>query len=46
VEGEVHLFGDDFHEVLYVGETTLIPASIQEVNVVPNGKSRLLEIYM
>jgi len=46
VEGEVHLFGDDFHEVLYAGETALIPASIQEVNVVPNGKSRLLEIYM
>ena len=46
VEGEVHLFGDDFHEVLYTGETALIPASIQEVNVVPNTKSRLLEIYV
>jgi len=46
VEGEVHLFGDDFHEVLYAGETALIPASVQEVNLVPNGKSRLLEVYV
>jgi mannose-6-phosphate isomerase len=46
VEGEVHLFGDDFHEVLYEGETALIPASIPEINLVPNAKSRLLEIYV
>jgi len=45
-EGEVHLFGDDFHEVLYAGETALIPASIPMVNFVPNTKSRLLEVYM
>jgi len=46
VEGEVHLFGDDFHEVLYAGETALIPASIPMVNLVPNTKSRLLEVYI
>ncbi|MCL1850116.1 MAG: class I mannose-6-phosphate isomerase [Bacteroidetes bacterium] len=46
VEGEVHLFGDDFHEVLYAGETALIPASIQEINLVPNAVTRLLEIYL
>ena len=46
VEGEVHLFGDDFHEVLYAGETALIPASIPEINIVPNTSSRLLELYM
>ena len=46
VEGEVHLFGDDFHEVLHAGETALIPAAIQEVNLVPNSKSQLLEVYV
>jgi mannose-6-phosphate isomerase len=46
VEGEVHLFGDDFHEVLYVGETALIPASILEINLVPNAESRMLEVYL
>jgi len=46
VEGEVHLFGDDFHEVLFAGGTALIPASIPTVNLVPNEKSRLLEVYM
>jgi len=45
VEGEVHLFGEDFHEVLYRGETTLVPACIAEINLVPNAISRLLEIY-
>jgi len=46
VEGEVHLFGEDFHEVLYAGESALIPAAISEIDLVPNTKSRLLEVYM
>jgi len=46
VEGEVHLFGEEFHEVLYEGETALIPASILAVDLVPNTKSLLLEIYV
>ena len=46
VEGEVHLFGDDFHEVLYVGETALVPAALPEINLVPNGKSQVIEIYL
>jgi mannose-6-phosphate isomerase len=46
VAGEVHLFGDNFHEVLTAGETALIPASILEVNLVPEGHSQLLEIYV
>ncbi|MCL2291291.1 MAG: class I mannose-6-phosphate isomerase [Bacteroidetes bacterium] len=46
VEGEVHLFGNNFHEVLLAGETTLIPAAIPEINLVPNSKSQLLEIYV
>ena len=45
-EGEAHLFGNDFHEVLYEGETALIPASIPEINLVPNGKANLLEVYV
>jgi len=46
VEGEVHLFGDNFHEPLFAGETVLIPSSIPEVNLVPKTKSILLEIYI
>jgi mannose-6-phosphate isomerase len=46
VEGEVHLFGEDFHEVLYAGETALIPASIPVIDLVPNGMSRVLEVYV
>jgi len=46
VEGEVHLFGDNFHEVLHVGETVLIPSAIPEINLVPDSKSQLLEIYV
>jgi len=46
VEGEVHLFGDGFHEVLYAGETALKPAIIQRIDLIPNVKSRLIEIYV
>ena len=46
VEGEVHLFGDDFHETLVAGETALIPAAVPEINLVPKMKSRLLEVYV
>ncbi len=46
VEGEVHYFGEDFHEVTYTGETILIPASINEMNVVPNGYGKVLEVYI
>jgi len=46
IEGEVHLFGEDFHEVLYAGETALIPASIPTIDLVPNAVSRVLEVYV
>jgi mannose-6-phosphate isomerase len=46
VEGEVHLFGDDFHEVLTTGETALVPAAIPDINLIPNKTSRVLEIFM
>lgn len=45
-QGEVHLFGNDFHEVIYEGETSLIPASIKDLDLIPNKKSSLLEIYI
>jgi mannose-6-phosphate isomerase len=46
VEGEVHLFGEDFHEVIYAGETTLVPAIVKEINLIPNATSKLLEVYL
>lgn len=46
IEGEVHLFGDDFHEVLIHGEIALIPAFIKKINLVPNIASQLLEVYV
>lgn len=45
-EGEVHLFTDDIHEVIYAGESILIPAILPDINLVPNKKSTLLEVYM
>ena len=42
IEGEVHLFNDDIHEVIYAGETILVPAILPEINLVPNGKSKVL----
>lgn len=46
VEGEVHIFGEEFHEVLGCGETILIPANIKELNLVPNPKGKVLEIFV
>jgi len=46
VEGEVHFFNENIHEVIYRGETCLIPAILPELTIVPNGKSKLLEIYL
>lgn len=45
-EGEVHFFTEDHHERIYAGETILIPASIIELDIVPNGKSKVIEIYL
>ena len=42
----IYLFNDDIHEVIYAGETILVPAILPEINLVPNGKSKVLEIYM
>lgn len=45
-EGEVHFFTEKNHERIYGGESILIPASITDLDIVPNGKSKVLEIYL
>ena len=45
-EGEVHFFTEDHHERIFAGESILIPASLSELDVVPNGKSKVIEIYL
>ena len=35
------------HEIsLRVGETTLLPAAVQEISIVPEGNAKLLETYV
>ena len=47
VEGSCTLYDNEKNEVsLKAGETVLMPASIQEVTIVPNGKVKLLETYV
>lgn len=45
-EGEVHFFTERDHEFIVAGESILIPAVITDVDIVPKGKSELLEIYI
>lgn len=45
-EGEVHFFTEKHHERIYAGESILIPASLNDLDIVPNGKSKVLEIYL
>ena len=45
-EGEVHFFTEEHHERIFAGESILIPASISDLDIVPNGKSKVLEIYL
>ena len=47
VEGSCTLYDNEKNEVSFkAGETVLMPASIQEVSIVPNGKVKLLETYV
>lgn len=47
VEGSCTLYDNEKNEVSFkAGETVLMPASIQEVTIVPNGKVKLLETYV
>lgn len=47
VEGSCTLYDNEKNEVSFkAGETVLMPASTQEVTIVPNGKVKLLETYV
>ena len=46
IEGHVHTFTDDEQFELRTGEVMLVPASTPELNLIPEGKSRLLEVYL
>ena len=46
IEGHVHAFTDDEQYELRTGEVMLVPACIPELNLIPEGKSRLLEVYL
>ena len=46
IEGHVHAFTDDEQFELRTGEVMLVPACISELNLIPEGKSRLLEVYL
>ena len=46
IEGHVHTFTDVEQFELHTGEVLLVPACISELNLIPEGKSRLLEVYL
>jgi mannose-6-phosphate isomerase len=46
IEGHVHAFTDDEQFELCTGEVMLVPACTPELNLIPEGKSRLLEVYL
>jgi len=45
LEGHLHLVGEDFNVHLETGDTVLVPAEIEEVQLIPEHQSKLLEIY-
>jgi mannose-6-phosphate isomerase len=47
LEGEVTIQTDDNEEYTFIkGETILLPAAIKNVLLIPNGQSKLLEVYL
>lgn len=46
IEGHVHCFTEDEQLELNTGEVMLVPACTPELNLIPEGKSRLLEVYL
>ena len=47
LEGSFDLLANDCEKTkINMGETVLLPASMDEVNLIPNKKSKLLEIYI
>lgn len=45
LEGRLHLFYGDGHEVVEKGDVVLVPACIDEVKLIPDGRVKLLESY-
>lgn len=45
LEGRLHLFYGDGHLVVEKGGVVLVPAEIEEVQLLPDGQSKLLEVY-
>ena len=45
LEGRLHLFYGDGHLVVETGGVTLVPAEIEEVQLLPDGRTKLLEVY-
>ncbi|MBO4503302.1 MAG: class I mannose-6-phosphate isomerase [Bacteroidales bacterium] len=45
LEGRLHLFYGDGHLVVEKGDVVLVPAEIEEVQLLPDGRSKLLEVY-
>ena len=45
LEGNAFLVSGDFKERLETGEVVLIPAEIDQLQIIPDPKARLLEVY-
>lgn len=45
LEGHLHLVGDPFNIHLETGDTVLVPAEIEELQLIPEHQTKLLEIY-
>lgn len=45
-KGKVEILAENGRETMKAGETILIPASLKELEIVPEGESELLEVYI
>ena len=45
LEGNVFLVSGDFKERLETGEVVLVPAEVDQIQIIPDPKAKLLEVY-
>ena len=45
LEGSAFLVSGDFKERLETGELVLVPAEIEQLQIIPDPKAKLLEVY-
>ncbi len=45
-KGKVEILAENGRETMKAGETILIPASLKELEIIPEGESELLEVYI